>query len=236
MPVAATEEDNNNHNLLQQATTSYSSPTTMAAWQSYSPSTVFPPSIIAADGSFAPYATIGLMADDRVLDYNIIKVMKAGTTVAEMLNVREFIWDPLYTHVLRTEGPTNLPPHFKPTKAQKHIPHHPIFDVFPWASARTKFICIFSQPVESRPPAAKDPLAIMHLLMDIDDEAEGFRIDGEDGFDASNWEIGEKFFQHWWWALDRDIVDNSNRIRAKRGAKRLKLTEKPFWSEEQRVG
>lgn len=189
--------------------------------------------MIAADGSYAPLAAIGLMADDRVLDYSILKIMKTGSTVADMFNIRQYIWDPFFTHVLRTEGPPTLPPHLKPTKAQKHIPHHPIFDVIPWASARTKFICIFSQPMEVRPPAARDPLAIMHLLMDIDDEAEGFRIVGEDGFDGKNWEVGEKFFQNWWWALDRDIVDNSNRLRAQRGAKKLKLTEKPFWEDEE---
>lgn len=83
-----------------------------------------------------------------------------------------------------------------------------------------------------RPPSARDPLAVMHLLMDIDDESEGFRIHGEDGFDDKNWEIGEKFFQNWWWALDREIVENSNRLRNKRGASKLKLSATPFWNEE----
>jgi len=61
--------------------------------------------------------------------------------------------------------------------------------------------------------------------MDIDDETEGMRIRGEDGWDSRNWEVGEKFFRNWWWALDREIVENSNRLRAERGAGRLRLKE-----------
>ena len=76
-----------------------------------------------------------------------------------------------------------------------------------------------------RPPSARDPLAVVNLLMDIDDETEGMRIRGEDGWDSGNWEVGEKFFRNWWWALDREIVENSNRLRAERGAGRLRLKE-----------
>jgi len=180
--------------------------------------------------------TIGVMTDGRVLDVPLMKVMRAGSTIADMLKVRQYMWDPFFTHVLRTEPPPTLPPQFKPTTAQKHIPHHPIFDLLPWASARTKLICIFSQPIEMRPPAARDPLAVIHLIMDIDDEAEGFRLYGEDGFDDKNWEVGEKFFQHWWWALDREIVENSNRLRAARGARRLKLTATSFWCDQGEAG
>jgi hypothetical protein len=82
---------------------------------------------------------------------------------------------------------------------------------------------MFSQPVELRPAAAQDPLAIMNMVVDIDDETEGCRLEGEDGLDGNNWEIGQVFFQNWWWALDRTIIEKSNQVRAKRGAPRLQF-------------
>jgi len=171
-----------------------------------------------------PYLTVGVMNDVGNLDVPMLKVMKAGKLIADMLDCTNHIWDPFFQHVVRIQPP-DIPQHFKPTKVQLHIPHHPVFDVLPWPSARTKFICIFSQPVETRPPSARDPLAVVHLLMDIDDESEGMRISGENGWDWRNWEVGEKFFRNWWWALDREIVENSNRLRAERGAGRLRLKE-----------
>jgi hypothetical protein len=170
------------------------------------------------------YLTVGVMNDVGNLDVPILKLMKAGKLIADMLKCTDHIWDPFFQHVVRIQPP-DIPPHFEPTKAQRHIPHHPVFDIIPWASARTKFICIFSQPVEMRPPSARDPLAVVNLVMDIDDETEGMRIRGEDGWDWRNWEVGEKFFRNWWWALDQEIVENSNRLRAERGARRLRLKE-----------
>ena len=225
-PQAAEEE------VVPALNTTISPPVTKLISQ-YAAAHWFPPGTAQpVEAQYEASMTIGIMADDRVLDMPIMKVMRAGSTIADILKVRHYMWDPFFTHVLRTDPPPMLPPHFKPTTAQRHIPHHPIFDLLPWASARTKLICIFSQPVEMRPPAARDPLAVMHLIMDIDDEAEGFRLYGDDGFDDKNWEVGEKFFQHWWWALDREILENTNRLRAARGAHRLKLTANPFWSEQ----
>lgn len=82
---------------------------------------------------------------------------------------------------------------------------------------------MFSQPENFRPPSARDPLAIMKMIGDMDDTEEGFRISGDDGLDSQNWEIGQAFFNNWWWALSREIVDRSNTLRDNRGATRLKL-------------
>ncbi|KAH8704105.1 hypothetical protein BGW36DRAFT_370600 [Talaromyces proteolyticus] len=164
----------------------------------------------------------GVQNDVSSLDMPMLKIMKAGFFITDMLNCTSQIWDPFFRHVVQNQPP-NLPPHFKATAAQQNIPHHPVFDVIPWASARTKLIHIFSQPPELRPPSARDPLAVVNMIMDIDDDAEGMRICGEDGWDCRNWEVGEIFFRNWWWALDREIVENSNRLRARRGARKLRL-------------
>lgn len=144
-----------------------------------------------------------------------------------MLGCELSIWDPNASRVfdtgqLQLPVPT-LPSSLEPTEVQKRIPHHPIFDILPWPSIRTKLICVFAQPPELRPPAARDPLALLHLLYDMDDPAEGFRIAGADALDAGNWEVGQAFFRNWWWALDRSVVENSNVLRRKRGADRLRL-------------
>lgn len=162
-------------------------------------------------------------SDVSVLEMPAIKVLKAGLLIVSMLNCTATqVWDPFFQHVIPSQPP-GLPPHFNVTRAQQDIPHHPVFDIIPWASARTKFIYIFSQPLELRPPSARDPLAVMQLIMDMDDEAEGMRISGEHGWDSRNWEVGELFFRNWWWALDREIIENSNRLRARRGAGNLRL-------------
>jgi hypothetical protein len=74
-----------------------------------------------------------------------------------------------------------------------------------------------------RPPAARDPLALMQLIFDMDDSAEGFQFAGAEAHKETNWEVGQAFFTNWWWALDRTVVENSNLLRAKRGAEKLRL-------------
>lgn len=80
-------------------------------------------------------------------------------------------------------------------------------------------IYFFSLPQQCRPPVARDPMAIANLAFDIDDEAEGFRVNG-DGF-SDQWEIGNAFFQKWWWAVDQKIIEESNGFRTQRGQKKL---------------
>ena len=219
IPPLATDSDSND--TSQHCASP--SPTAVMAWQS-SDSSRPSPSTMMNTAQSGPSFTPGAMNDVWSLDVPVLKVIRAGKRIADMFDCSHHMWNPFFQHVVRIQPP-DLPPHFKPTRAQLHIPHHPIFDVIPWASARTKFICILSQPMEMRPPSARDPLAIVNLLMDIDDESEGMRIHGEDGWDSKNWEVGEKFFRNWWWALDREIVANSNKLRAQRGAGRLRLTD-----------
>ncbi len=163
--------------------------------------------------------------DEGTLDVPSLQVMKAGLYIAEMLDCAESLWDFSALRVFdKSSIPTPfLPPNLEPTEVQRRIPHHPLLDLFPWPSVRTKLIIVFSQPVQFRPPIARDPLALMHMYYDIDDSAEGLRISGSDWHSAENWEVGQTLFKNWWWAFDRSVVDSSNALRAKRGAQKLML-------------
>jgi len=86
---------------------------------------------------------------------------------------------------------------------------------------RTKLITIFSLPMQARPMIARDPMALMQLVYDLDDSAEGLRTTGSDWRDEMNWEVGQKVFENWWFVLDRDIIRRSNALRERRGARRL---------------
>lgn len=186
--------------------------------------------------SFSPWADFGselqslessqfTFPDDGTLDVPELQVMKAGLNIAEMLGCAESLWDFSALRVLDKSSIAApfLPPNLEPTEVQRRIPHHPLFDLFPWPSVRTKLVIVFSQPLQTRPPAARDPMALMQLFYDMDDSAEGLRISGEDCYSGENWEVGQAFFTNWWWALDRSVVDCSNALRAKRGAQRLIL-------------
>jgi hypothetical protein len=161
--------------------------------------------------------------DDRELDMPVMKVMRAGLSIATALSCADTIWDPTFSHVLDAGmiDYASLPANIYPITAQLLVPHHPLLDILPWPSVRQKLIQVFASPLHERPPAARDPLAIMCMLYDIDDESEGFRIEGDVGVDEKAWIVGQKFFSNWWWALDRSIVARANESRSSRGQPRL---------------
>jgi hypothetical protein len=163
--------------------------------------------------------------DDGNLNVPELQVMKAGLNIAEILGCADTIWDFSALRVLEKSAIATpfLPRNLEPTEVQRRIPHHPLLDLFPWPSVRSKFIIIFSQPVQLRPPIARDPMALLQMFYDMDDSAEGLRISGSDWHSAEDWEVGQAFFTNWWWALDRSVVDSSNLLRAKRGAPKLVL-------------
>ncbi|KAL3450148.1 hypothetical protein BJX65DRAFT_305609 [Aspergillus insuetus] len=114
--------------------------------------------------------------------------------------------------------PQSLPTHLRPTPTQLLLPHHPLLDILPWPSTRDKLIQIFNLPVELRPEAAQDPMSLMHLAYDMEDESgEGVRVRGDDVFEVGAWEIGNVVFRRWWWAFDSLLVDRWNRARRGRG-------------------
>ncbi|CAK7202459.1 hypothetical protein SEUCBS139899_005182 [Sporothrix eucalyptigena] len=115
-----------------------------------------------------------------------------------------------------------LPPNWRPTHAQRYMPHHPALDILPWPSVREKLIGLFNLPLHERPPIAADPLALVHLIYDLEDSAEGLRIWGSDPYDPTCWEVGQLVFERWWFIFDREIIEQSNRWRDLRGAARLR--------------
>lgn len=75
---------------------------------------------------------------------------------------------------------------------------------------------------------------IARLMVDLDDGREGVRVwcgrGGRGGMmgaaeelDEGNWEVGDVVYRNWWWCLDREVVENSNRLRRERGVGRLRL-------------
>lgn len=122
-------------------------------------------------------------------------------------------------------NPDTLPAHLRPTSIQRLIPHHPILDLLPWPSTRNKLIQVFNLPAEVRPDSAQDPMALLRLVQDLEDDGgEGVRISGRDPFEPQSWEIGQIMLERWWWAFEIGVVEASNRARMKRGEKRLTLT------------
>lgn len=121
-----------------------------------------------------------------------------------------------------------LPQNYRPTHSQKLVNHHPIIDVLPWPSVREKILQMLMLPLDFRPPRMKgagDSMAgvMMQMVFDMKDAGGGLRIWGSDPFNEDNWEVGQVFFEGWWWALNPEIVQKSNAKRLARGADILKL-------------
>ncbi|QSS66131.1 hypothetical protein I7I51_06984 [Histoplasma capsulatum] len=116
-----------------------------------------------------------------------------------------------------------LPTHLQPTATQRLIPHHPIFDLFPWPTTRDKLIQVFSMPAHLRPSSASHPMAMMNLVYDIEDPSEGMRVSGRDPFELDVWEVGQIVFERWWWAFETRVIELSNRWRRSRGQQGLVL-------------
>ncbi|KAF2449417.1 hypothetical protein P171DRAFT_427612 [Karstenula rhodostoma CBS 690.94] len=175
-----------------------------------------------------------LNPDGSLLEVPILATIRAFTTIANMLDIMDKVWNPGFTHTLPPIAPPGLPPNLHPTTAQMTIPHHPFLDALPWPSVREKLICMFSLPSMFRPPVAQDDeeegisKAIMRLVTDLDDYRDGVRIHGNlVGWEASSelaeeaWEIGEAFYRNWWWCLDGKIIGITNRRRRERGLEPL---------------
>ena len=117
----------------------------------------------------------------------------------------------------------DFPPHLWPTQTQRLVPHHALLDLFPWPTTRDKLIQVFSVPAELRPPAAADPMGLIGLVYDVENEAGGMRVNGADPFAPEMWEVGQHVFERWWWAFETSIVEQSNYLRRERGQQGLVL-------------
>ncbi|KAI0489805.1 hypothetical protein F4859DRAFT_462437 [Xylaria cf. heliscus] len=143
--------------------------------------------------------------------------LRCNTTTIWDLNANSPFNDGTHTALTTQE----LPPVWRPTLSQSSIPHHPIIDLLPWPSVRDRIIMLLSLPDDDRPPAASGPLATVHLAYDLEDGAEGARIWGDDPYDPTAWEVGQVFFERWWFVFDREVINQSNYWRKLRGAQVL---------------
>ncbi|TQV96053.1 hypothetical protein V2A60_003499 [Cordyceps javanica] len=175
------------------------------------------PSSVDSDGS---------LSDSYLLPVYELTLLKGLLRIAERLGSPEDVWSLTSQSPFTRGGGTpahQLPPTWQPTATQILMPHHPFLDFLPWPSVRDKVIQIFSLPEGSRPPSAAGPMGLANLAYDIEDNSEGVRIYGDDPYDAACWEVGQVFFQRWWFLFDRDIITTSNRWRRLRGAPPLAI-------------
>ncbi|KAH7311882.1 hypothetical protein BKA65DRAFT_157112 [Rhexocercosporidium sp. MPI-PUGE-AT-0058] len=166
--------------------------------------------------------------DDRLLNVSGLKTTHATYEIAILLQCEESIRNLDYRRTFNETTSRNgvpLPPSFLPTEEQKLIPHHPILDIIPWASSRSKLISVFNRASTYRPPMARDPGALMRLFQDMQDPKEGLRLNGPDMFNADNWEVGQQFLLNWWWTLECFVIEKSSASRVMRGQEHLSFPE-----------
>ncbi|PNP52879.1 hypothetical protein THARTR1_06720 [Trichoderma harzianum] len=184
-------------------------------WNSTSPSSS------SSDGSFA---------DSYLLPVHELTLLRAVLRISQRMGCSQQLWNlesiSLFSQGIGTPS-EQLPAAWKPTAAQLLVPHHPMLDFLPWPAVRDRAIDIFSMPDEMRPASATGPLALANFAYDFEDNSEGVRIYGGDVYDPNSWEVGQVFFERWWFIFDRDVIENSNRWRQLRGAPPLALKRTP---------
>ena len=163
--------------------------------------------------------------DDKNIEVPELNLLRACLAIAQRLNVFHLIMDLTSLSPFTSPRDTavqslilTLPANLRPTRIQSVLPHHPLLDCLPWPTVRNKLISIFSLSSELRPPQAKNQTALQDFVYDMEDSLDGVRVWGEDPYCDANWEVGQKVFQNWWWALDGPIVARSNQLRRQRGA------------------
>jgi hypothetical protein len=187
----------------------------------------------------SPILAIPLTPDPTNLTIPNLSTFRAFATIASAIGALSNFHNPNYLHTLSPTPTPNLPPNLHPTSAQITIPHHPLLDILPWPSVREKLICILALPSGLRPMIAREDgdesdggqaKAVMQIVHDLDDMADGFRIHGNavawgEGNELAEeaWEMGECFFKNWWWCLDGRVVNMSNLRRRQRGLGCLRI-------------
>ena len=161
---------------------------------------------------------------DTIMNVPILKTLQCFADWARTIGCLELLFshDASILWTIQSPAIPSLPSNMQPTVVQLNIPHHPILDILPWPSVRTKLIYAFSLPMEQRPGVARTEMALIQLAYDIEDEKDGFIVHG-DGRKTEDWEVGSLFLKNWWWALDGGVVETSNSWRAARGQRQLRM-------------
>jgi hypothetical protein len=184
-------------------------------------------SISAPDQENRPHAAFA----DYLITVPGLSSIRAHVEIFKLMHGPEFkldIWNPqsLSPFALPAPNiyhaaskPSHYPPEFHPTALQRAIQHHPVLDVLPWPSFRDKFLYVMTLPEEFRPPIMQGTMAsvTMQMMVTMKDAGGGIRVWGTNPFDVKAWEIGQLFYSNFWWAIDNDILANSNKLRLQRG-------------------
>ena len=163
--------------------------------------------------------------DSYLLPVSELTLLRAFGRIAKRLGCAGSIWEleatsPFYN---APDAAKQLPANLQPTASQATVPHHPVLDLLPWPRVRDRIIGVLSLPEAARPPAAAGELALIQFSYDMEDGAEGMRVWGGDIYDPAAWEVGQVFFQQWWFIFDRQVIERSNYWRRLRGAPELSL-------------
>jgi hypothetical protein len=209
----------------------------------------FIPSISSNEPPADPGAS-SLSAPDQIsrpnaafADYLItipgISCIRAHVEIFKVMHGPDFrleLWNPQALSPFALPGPNNVdqtaskpshyPPEFHPTALQRTIQHHPVLDILPWPSFRDKFLYVMTLPDDFRPQIMRGTMAsaMMQMMVTMKDAGGGLRVWGSNPFDIDAWEIGQLFYTNFWWAIDHDIVANSNELRLQRGENVLRAS------------
>lgn len=164
--------------------------------------------------------------DSYLLPVNELTLLRAMLRIATRLGCDQSVWSLTAISPFNLGTATSadrLPATWRPTASQLLVPHHPLVDFLPWPNVRDRVLELMALPDEERPDNARGPTALVNLTYDMEDGAEGVRIWGGDPYDEKGWEVGQVFFERWWFVLDREVIDQSNGWRRLRGAPPLRL-------------
>lgn len=182
--------------------------------------TIIPSYTTVSSTSVSPQTSLDF-PDEAYIPVKELSLLRGTFSIAERIGCDSIIWtlDANSTfHNSAASLHTHLPPNLRPTRVQLMYAHHPALDILPWPAVRDRLIIMLAQPEKVRPPSARSPTALLEFIYDLEDPFEGARIHGDDPYTDENWEVGEKVFQNWWWALDRRVLHRSNQLRLARGA------------------
>ncbi|EIM21832.1 hypothetical protein WALSEDRAFT_60263 [Wallemia mellicola CBS 633.66] len=102
----------------------------------------------------------------------------------------------------RADQSYHLPPSLKPTITQRTVPHDNLIDGIIFSNLRDKLILQESKV---------DLRRFMRILLT------NTIIHGEDVLNWENWELGEEFCQNYWFLMDAQMLNVTNKWRNERG-------------------
>lgn len=164
-------------------------------------------------------------ADDFQIAVPELDLLRAAYQIADRMHSTHLLFDISAESVFLTTDCSSwiatLPRNLQPTIEQLTLPHHPVLDILPWPAVRTKLINMYNLPPDLWPRHPDDGSESSVIRMVYDMEDGGIRVTGPDPSKETSWEIEQRFFNAWWWAMDQSVVRMSNKKRVARGLPKL---------------